>query len=192
MLVHMFLLQTMELAPAATRGHRSAASFATGPVMAEPGRGVREGEQKTGSLAGRTLHLALRVHDHSRVVCEGAGISGVLRSTAACRRLRTLEVDEEAVLSPPRLALADHHARHHCARRRVSWRREAGTPHRAGSPFLRRSGFPFFTGPMNMSPGAAPGRRFSRAPQPGERERREAEIRTNPRVGVRQLAPAHP
>ena len=61
-----------------------------------------------------------------------------------------------------------------------------------GSPFLRRSGFPFFTVPMNMSPGAAPGRRFSRAPQPGERRGvRRDQRRPNPRVGGAATA-AHP
>ena len=38
----------MELAPAATRGHRSAASLATGPVIAEPEGGVR-GAQSRGA-----------------------------------------------------------------------------------------------------------------------------------------------
>lgn len=35
-----------------------------------------------------------------------------------------------------------------------------------GSPFLRRSGFPFFTVAMTMSPGPPAGRRFSLLPQP--------------------------
>ena len=47
-----------------------------------------------------------------------------------------------------------------------------------GSPFLRRSGFPFLTVPMNMSPGDAPGNRFRRAPQPaGVGPRRASEVR---------------
>lgn len=133
----------------------------------------------------RTLHLALRIDDDAGVVCarrgsrvsRGASLEALRvlqRPLAAFLPLtltligRTLKVDEDAVLSPPRLALAHHHARHHCAARRVSVsRRSGGRRARGGAPFLRKSGLPFFTVPMNMSPGDAPGRRFSRAPQPG-------------------------
>jgi hypothetical protein len=92
------------------------------------------------------------------------------RAAAAAALSRTFKVDEQAVLSPPRLALANHHARHDCAASRA---RERGALRRCyrqsgrDTPFLRKSGFPFFTVPMNMSPGAAPGRRFRREPQPG-------------------------
>jgi hypothetical protein len=38
--------QTMELAALAMRGHRSAHSFATGPVMAEPGGAQRRARRQ--------------------------------------------------------------------------------------------------------------------------------------------------
>ena len=51
--------QTIELAPAATRGHRSAASLATGPVMAEPAAGG-------GAVSTRSTHSQGARAQHSK------------------------------------------------------------------------------------------------------------------------------
>jgi hypothetical protein len=109
---------------------------------------------------GGALHLTLRVDNHARVV---------------------LEVDEGSVLSPPRLALADQHTRHDCActthpsgqhaahtqaaaptanrlqRLHPSTASTARSKSGSDAPFFRRSGLPFFTVQMHMSPGDAAG-----------------------------------
>ena len=205
----------MELAPDATRGQRSAASLATGPVIALPvsaqqGDVVRQapahsapcrgfssllakreaggrstdrrtpardpcrtelnrhcepadntrgpaegGGARVRRHVGRTLHLALRVDDHASVVwtdrrADGDKLQGWitagtkvleewpngegrkqvwrqhgrhLQGAEASFPLRTLEVDEQAVLPAERLALAHNHARHHCSERGCrNWR----------------------------------------------------------------------
>lgn len=101
----------MLLAALAIRGQRSAHSLATGPVMAEPAaHAICSVFNLTGCCRGRgrcseslnstpTLHLSLGVHDNACVV---------------------LEVDKGALLSPPGLALADHHGWGHC-RVQAAW-----------------------------------------------------------------------
>jgi hypothetical protein len=101
----------MELAADAIRGHKSAHSFATGPVIADPANVFKHfqhqcyeyyyspvksvhtySSQQNGK--SRTLHFALGVDDDARVI---------------------LEIDEDAILAPPRLPLADDNRRHNCS-----------------------------------------------------------------------------
>ena len=82
----------MALAALAIRGHRSAHSLATGPVMADP---VENSRHRYGMLfctAGKTFHFAFGIDNDTRIV---------------------FKVDKHTVLSPPRLALTDHHGWRH-------------------------------------------------------------------------------
>lgn len=118
-----------------------------------------------------TLHLALWVDNNPSIV---------------------LKVYIRAIFSPPRLALPDNDCRHDCTEGAVSVssQREAKIKQRAQertaddlqflldlpcssithsvphSPFFLKSGLPFLTVAMTISPAAAAGRRFNRAPQP--------------------------
>ena len=74
----------------------------------------------------------------------GFTITPALSSHHSTPRRITLEVQEHAILASPALSLSHHNSGH-----------DYGViPLRAGFlPFLRSSGFPFFTEAMNMSPG---------------------------------------
>ncbi len=121
--------QTIELAPAATRGHRSAASLATGPVMAEPA-----GERAESSVdckaalieGGRALHTAA-CRALSRKMCVGCSsayelrLLGPMSSSRGAGRGRRLQAWRCAWVGRPRtlhLALrVDDDAGVVCARR---------------------------------------------------------------------------
>jgi hypothetical protein len=150
-------------AAAATRGQASAHSFATGPVIAEPIHPQIISTKLPANLPStrkRTLHLALVVDNHARVVCHQSREHE--DATPAAHSL-TLKVDVHTLHTVEDLALTDNHGRMHCSHRMSTsrpWSRQ--TPH-ATAPFLRRSGLPFLTDASTMSPTEADGRRLSAA-----------------------------
>lgn len=116
-----------------------------------------------------TFHFSLGVDNHSRVV---------------------FKVNEYTILSPPGFPLADDNRRHHCRVQELCLRvLNYVEPERLGSsavvipacnaklsdgailcctavPFFLKSGFPFLTEHMTMSPAAAAGSLFNLAPHP--------------------------
>ena len=114
-LQQLFVYQ-MELAEEAIFGQRSAASFATGPVIPDPFI----------SPLGFTITPALSIH-------------------YSIPSQSTLKVEIDSILSSPALSLSHHDSRHNYGIRE--------SPN-SNLPFLRSSGFPFFTEAMNISPAA--------------------------------------
>ena len=114
-LQQLFVYQ-MELAEEAIFGQRSAASFATGPVIPDPFI----------SPLGLTITPALSIHQ-------------------SYQSKSTLKIEIDSILSSPALSLSHHDSRHNYGIRE--------SPN-SNLPFLRSSGFPFFTEAMNISPAA--------------------------------------
>ena len=75
----------------------------------------------------------------------GFTITPALSTNERQQQKLTLEVEIDAVLSSPALSLSDHNSGH-------NYTNEQSTHWQL--PFLRSSGFPFFTEAMNMSPAA--------------------------------------
>ena len=82
----------------------------------------------------RPLHLTLRIHNHTSIIY-------VLHQST----IPTLKVEIDSVLSPPALPLSHYNSRHDYTIKGIKINK---------IPFLRSSGFPFFTEAMNISPAA--------------------------------------
>jgi len=91
----------------------------------------------------RTLHFALRVHDDTSVI---------------------LKVEEDTILSPPRLSLPHNDGGHRCTK--ISVRITGGNVVKRYALFFLSSGFPFFTDATTISPTPASGNLLRCDPNP--------------------------